>query len=158
MKFRTLALAASLVAIGAWSTPVHPTRAAVQAVRYEAQLDGASETPPNASKATGMATFTLSGTHLRYHVTVKGLTGPATMAHIHVGAKGESGPPVYFFSIKKVATGTVAEGSIDLTKEASKGVSGDSLKTLIENGHAYVNVHTAAHPGGEIRGQIEKGK
>lgn len=156
MKFRTLGLAVSLVAIGAWSAPARRAPASAQAVRYEAQMNAASETPANTSTATGMAMFTLSGNHLSYHVTVKGLSGPATMAHIHVGAKGASGPPVYSFEIKKVAAGALAEGSIDLSKEVSKGVSGDSLKTLLANGDAYVNVHTAAHPGGEIRGQIEK--
>ena len=157
MKFRTLGLATSLVAIGAWSAPVHPTPARAQAVHYQAQLNGASETPANTSTATGTATFVLNGNRLRYTVTVLGLSGPATMAHIHVGAKGASGPPVYSFNIKKVAAGTLAQGYVDLTKEVSKGVSGDSLKTLLANGNAYVNVHTAAHPGGEIRGQIEKG-
>ena len=62
---------------------------------------------------------------------------------------------MYTFEIKKVAAGTLAQGYIDLTKDVSKGVSGDSLKTLLANGDAYVNVHTAAHPGGEIRGQVE---
>jgi hypothetical protein len=38
----------------------------------------------------------------------------------------------------------------------SKGVSGDSLKVLLNNGNAYVNVHTAAHGAGEIRGQVAK--
>lgn len=156
MKFRTLGLAASLVAIGAWSAPVRPAPATLQAVHYQAQLNAASETPANTSTATGTATFVLDGNRLRYTVTVLGLSGPATMAHIHVGAKGASGPPVYSFEIKKVAAGALAEGYVDLSKEVSKGVSGDSLKTLLANGNAYVNVHTAAHPGGEIRGQIEK--
>jgi len=156
MKFRVLGLAASLAAVGAWSVPAHPVSPARQAVTYRAQLNGANETPPTKSTATGTATFVLNGNRLRYTVTVLGLSGPATMAHVHVGAKGASGPPVYSFNIKKVAAGTLAEGYIDLTKEASKGVSGDSLKTLLANGHAYVNVHTAAHPGGEIRGQVER--
>ncbi len=158
MKFRTLGLAASLTAIGAWSVPVRPAAVGSQAVHYVAHMTAANETPANTSTATGTATFSLSGNRLSYRVTVKDLSGPATMAHIHVGATGASGPPVYSFEIKKVASGTLARGSIDLTKEVSKGVSGDSLKTLLANGNAYVNVHTAAHPGGEIRGQVEKGK
>lgn len=158
MKLQTLGLAVSLVAVGAWSVPVRPASPAPQAVRYEAHMNGANETPANTSAATGSATFVLTGHRLRYTVTVLGLSGPATMAHIHVGAMGASGPPVYTFRIKKAAAGTLAQGYIDLSKEVSKGVSGDSLKTLLANGNAYVNVHTAAHPGGEIRGQIEKGK
>ncbi len=157
MKSRTLVLAASLVAIGAWSAPRQPLPAVRQAVHYTATMNAASETPANASTATGTANFVLNGNELHFTVTVNGLSGPATMAHIHVGAKGAAGPPVYSFDIKKMASGTLAEGDIDLTKEVSKGVSGDSLKTLLNNGDAYVNVHTAAHPGGEIRGQVMKG-
>ncbi len=158
MKFRMLGLAASVVAIAAWTVPASQATGAAQSVTYKAQMNGASETPPNKSTGTGTATFVLSGTRLRYTVTVLGLTGPATMAHIHFGKVGASGPPVYTFEIKKVAAGTLAQGYIDLTKEVSKGVSGDSLKTLLANGGAYVNVHTAANPGGEIRGQVEVGK
>ena len=60
------------------------------------------------------------------------------------------------FEINKVGSGKLAEGDIDLSKAASSTVSGDSLKVLLNNGAAYINVHTAAHPGGEIRGQIVK--
>ena len=158
MKIQTLGLAVSLVAIGAWSVPAHPAPAAPQAVRYEAHMNGASETPANTSAATGSATFVLTGHRLRYTVTVIGLSGPATAAHIHVGAAGASGPPVFSFHVKKAAAGTLAQGYIDLSKDVSHGVSGDSLKVLLAKGDAYVNVHTAAHPGGEIRGQIEMGK
>ncbi|HTR79156.1 MAG TPA: CHRD domain-containing protein [Gemmatimonadaceae bacterium] len=120
-------------------------------------MTGATETPPNQTTGTGTATFTLSGTKLSYVITVDGITGQATAAHIHVGKVGVAGPPVYTFTLKQVgAKGTLASGDIDLTKEVSKGVSGDSLKTLLRTGAAYVNVHTAAHAGGEIRGQIEK--
>ena len=156
MKFRLLAAGVGVLAVTAWTTPRHPAPTAQKSITYTAQMTGASETPATDSKATGTATFELSGTHLRYTLSVKGLSGPATMAHIHVGAAGVSGPPVYSFTVKKLASGTLAKGSIDLAKEVGKGVSGDSLKTLLANGGAYVNVHTAAHPGGEIRGQIEK--
>ncbi|HUX32390.1 MAG TPA: CHRD domain-containing protein [Gemmatimonadaceae bacterium] len=157
MHVRLLALAASVAALGAWSTPKHPAPVKA-AVTYTAHMNGASETPGNTVKGTGTATFVLDGTHLRYTVTAAGLSGPATMAHIHLGKAGVSGPPVFSFEVKHEAAGTLAHGEIDLAKEVSKGVSGDSLKVLLNNGNAYVNVHTAAHPGGEIRGQIEKSK
>ncbi len=67
-----------------------------------------------------------------------------------------AGPPVLTFTVKPVADGMVADDSVDLMKEVSKGVSGDSLRTLMANGNAYVNVHTAKYPGGEIRGQVVK--
>jgi CHRD domain len=153
MKFRLLAVAASMVGVSAW-TVQHPAVAAPP-VTYVAHLTGASETPPTGVKGTGTATLELNGNRLHYTVVVHGLTGPATMAHIHVGAVGASGPPVFFFTIKHVENGTLARGSVDLAKAVSKGVSGDSLKTLLANGNAYVNVHTKAHPGGEIRGQVE---
>jgi hypothetical protein len=89
-------------------------------------------------------------------VTVGGLSGPATAAHIHVGAPGMAGPPVLTLTVKSVADGMVADDSVDLMKGASTGVSGDSLRTLLANGNAYVNVHTAKYPGGEIRGQVVK--
>ncbi len=153
MKFRLLAAAASVMAVSAWTVsrpaPVAPP------VTYVAQLSGAAETPPTGVTGTGTATLVLNGSQLHYTVVVKGLSGPATMAHIHVGKVGASGPPVFSFPIEHVAAGTLAEGSVDLAKEVSKGVSGDSLKTLLANGDAYVNVHTKAHPGGEIRGQVE---
>ncbi|HVA57039.1 MAG: CHRD domain-containing protein [Gemmatimonadaceae bacterium] len=154
MNVRLLAIAASALAVSGWATPTHPVRPAPP-VTYVAHMTGASETPATTVTGTGTATLVLEGTRLRYTLTVAGLSGPATMAHIHVGKVGASGPPVYSFEIKHEARGTLARGYIDLAKDVSKGVSGDSLKTLLANGDAYVNVHTAAHPGGEIRGQVE---
>jgi Cu/Zn superoxide dismutase len=153
MELRILGIAASVAVLAGWSGPA---TAPQQSVKYTAKMNGVTETPPNTEKATGTATLTLAGNQLRYTITVQGLSGPATAAHIHLGKVGVSGPPVYTFTIKKIADGTLAEGSVDLTKDVSKGVSGDSLKVLLNNGNAYVNVHTAAHGAGEIRGQVAK--
>ena len=153
MELRILGIAASVALLTAWSGPA---AAPQQSVTYTAQMNGTAATPANTEKATGTATLTLAGNQLRYTITVQGLSGPATAAHIHLGKVGVSGPPVYTFTIKKIADGTLAEGSVDLTKDVSKGVSGDSLKVLLNNGNAYVNVHTAAHGAGEIRGQVAK--
>ncbi len=156
MKSRILglaAVAASVTLLAAWS---YPTTTSRQDITYNADMNSSKATPPGTDKGTGRATLKLDGHMIHFSITVSGLTGPATAAHIHVGAIGVAGPPVYTFMIKNVDKGTLAEGTIDLTQMASKNVSGDSLKVLINNGNAYVNVHTAAHPGGEIRGQISK--
>jgi Cu/Zn superoxide dismutase len=153
MELRFLGFVASAALLAGWSGPA---AAPQQSVKYAAKMNSGSETPANTEKATGTATLTLAGSQLRYTITVQGLSGPATAAHIHVGKVGVAGPPVYTFMIEKIAAGTLAQGSIDLTKDVSKGVSGDSLKVLLNNGNAYVNVHTAAHGAGEIRGQVAK--
>ena len=149
---RVLGLGAAVVLVAGWTT-----RPVARSDKYVAEMNGAQETPANNGKATGRAELTLDGTKLQFSVEVKDLSGPPTAAHIHVGPSGVAGPPVYTFQLKsKDPTGSVAEGTIDLTKDASSGVSGDSLKTLLNNGNAYINVHTKNFPGGEVRGQVMK--
>ena len=131
-------------------------------IHYAATLNAAAEKQANPvnSTATGSASFTLRGNDsLDFAITVAGLTAPATASHIHVGATTVSGPVVNGFTIVSgVTTGTVASGTIVLSKlVAGAGqVSGDSLHVLLENGNAYVNVHTSTYPAGEVRGQIAR--
>jgi CHRD domain len=128
-----------------------------QAVRYIARLKGSNETPAHEIRGTGTADFRLDGKTLYYMITVSGLSGTATMAHIHVGAVGVAGPVVWGFPLKYPAdSGTIDSGSVHLVGDLGHGVTGDSLITLLNNGNAYVNVHTGQYPGGEIRGQIVK--
>jgi len=123
---------------------------------WTAAMTATAETPATNSKGTGTATFSLKGNKLEYKLTAKGLTGPATAAHIHVGAAGVAGPPVYTFTMAtNNGSGTVAEGVIDLTSNTLIGVPGDSLKSMLLHSDLYVNVHTAANPKGEIRGQMK---
>ena len=126
---------------------------------YIARMSSANEVPAVAGGATGTATFVLTGKTLRYVVTVDGLSGNAAASHIHLGAVNANGNIVYPFTATGVQSGQVATGSIDLTQPVSNGttsISGDSLLTLLDNGLLYTNVHTAANPGGEIRGQITR--
>lgn len=110
-----------------------------------AQLSAATEVPPNKSTANGMvdANFDKQSNLLTWTITYSGLTGPATAAHFHGPAgPGVNAPPSVPLSgsldspIKGTATLTAAQAS-DLT-----------------TGNWYLNVHTAANPGGEIRGQV----
>ncbi len=155
MVFRLILLAGSVTLVGAAATPRPATPQ--QGVTYVARMMGTNETPAHDVKGTGTATFRLDGNRLYYRISVMDLSGTPTMAHIHVGAVGASGPPIYTFPLKyPKASGVIDSGSVMLSGDMGHGVSGDSLKTLLGNGHAYVNVHTKEYPGGEIRGQIQK--
>ena len=109
---------------------------------HSAQLTGDQEVPPVVTTATGTGNFVFTGPDgltLRYEVTVEGLSGPATLAHIHEGAVGADGPPIITLDHEAL------EGAIEITAEQA---------AVITSGNAYVNVHTAANPDGEIRGQL----
>ncbi len=109
---------------------------------YYADLDGTKETPPNASTAGGWARVTLNpGMTVTYEVRVWGLS--ATAAHIHDGAAGVPGAIIIVLSGgPTVWTGTSgAMTAAQVTKLQTQGL--------------YVNVHTLAFPGGEVRGQLE---
>jgi hypothetical protein len=83
----------------------------------------------------------------RWKVNYSGLSGPATMAHFHGPAgPGQNAPPVIWLSPQgqPVPAGTI-EGQATLT---------DAQLADLTAGRYYINVHTAANPGGEIRGQV----
>jgi hypothetical protein len=125
---------------------------------YVAMLSGAREVPAVQTAATGTATFNRTGTSVTYTVSASGFTTPLTVGHVNIGTGGVIGSVIVPFTIL-AQSGTVATGSIDLSRPITQGnitISGDSLRTLFDNGTAYVNLHTAAFPGGEIRGQIVK--
>lgn len=120
------------------------------------------ETPAVKTKAKGEAEFKLSndGKGLSYNLSVKNIEN-VTAAHIHKGKKSENGPVLagLFAGPKKEGKlkGVLAEGTItdkDLTGEL-QGKSLADLVKLIKSGDTYVNVHTVAHPDGEIRGQVK---
>lgn len=120
--------------------------AGAEVVRYKATLNGASEVPANQEKGTGLANleFDTATKLLTWTVTYSGLTGPATAAHIHgFAAVGANAPPIIPFP----QPASPIRGSTTLN---------DGQVSALTSGQLYVNVHTAAHPPGEIRGQITK--
>jgi hypothetical protein len=126
--------------------------------RFGATMDGLSERPTTLNTgATGSADFTItSGGAINYSITVNGLSSTPTGAHIHgpADANATAGPIVAFDSLPQSTTGTLASGTIGAAQMQGNGISIDSLKSLLRNGMAYVNIHTANHKDGEIRGQI----
>ncbi len=115
---------------------------------FSATLSGAAERPtPVTTAATGSAKLSLLGTSLTYTVTYSGLSGSAVAGHIHSPATSEqaAGVSIPFSNVTGVS-GTLT-GTVGITEAQAAN---------IRDGLSYVNIHTAANPGGEIRGQIVK--
>jgi len=115
--------------------------------KMKATLDGKAEVPPNTSAATGTAEidFDPASKKLSWKVTYSGLSGPVTAAHFHgpaeAGKNGGVAVPI------PNAGSSPVEGSATLN---------DAQAADLTSGKYYVNIHTAANPGGEIRGQVMK--
>lgn len=114
---------------------------------YSAELNGKNEVPPVTTDATGTAKFTLDrgSKTLSWEVTYKGLTGDAVAAHLHGPAK----------------EGANAGVAVPFTAPLASPIRGsavipDSVIAQLDNGEIYINIHTAANPNGEIRGQVKK--
>jgi hypothetical protein len=110
-------------------------------------LDSKAEVPPNTSAGTGTADvdYDAASKKLTWKLTYSGLSGPATGAHFHGPA--EAGKNAGVKVAIPNATSSPAEGSAILTDEQAADLTA---------GKYYINVHTAANPGGEIRGQVTK--
>jgi hypothetical protein len=116
-------------------------------MKLTAKLDARHETPApkGAATAHGLFTATLSGRSLTWRLTFSRLTGKALAAHIHLGRTGVAGPV-----------------AIPLCGPCSSGVHRTvtvtaKVRAALLAGTAYVNVHTARNPGGEVRGQVARG-
>ena len=133
-SLRTLVVSVALVVIGG----------AALAVDLKLHLTGAEETPPVTTSASGTGTITVAADK-SVTGTVKTVGIEGTVAHIHVGAPGQSGPPI--ITLNKGADGSwsVPTGS-KLT---------DDQYASFKAGNLYVNVHSAEHKAGEIRGQLK---
>ena len=108
---------------------------------FKAQLSGANEVPPNSSAASGQAEASLDTVTkvLTWTVTYSGLTGPAIGAHLHgPGEHSKNAGIVIPFNF--VASPIKGNATLSDTQTAD-----------VVAGRWYVNVHTSAHPGGEIR-------
>ena len=111
---------------------------------FTATLNGASEVPANSSTATGTAILKFNTTTKVFTISVTHTIAAPLNGHIHKGAIGVSGSPVFPFANY---TSPISYESVPLTTAQE-----DDLNA----GLYYVNIHSAAFTGGEIRGQLMK--
>lgn len=133
---------------------------------FRARLNGFQQVPTLFSTGSGVfsAKILADGTTLSYTLTYTGLTGTMA-AHIHLGERGTNGGVIAFLCggggkpACPTSSGTVS-GTItaaDIIGPSTQGLSAGQFAnflTALRAGATYVNVHTTAFPGGEIRGQI----
>ncbi|MEK6375857.1 MAG: CHRD domain-containing protein [Acidobacteriota bacterium] len=125
-------------------------------INYAAELKGSNEVPPNSSTAFGSAfvSFDTVANTLTWEVTTSGIASP-TLAHIHPGVAGVNGSPlITFASGASQITGGRTKGTISIAS-----LTPTQLNDLINSPqNFYVNVHSTAFGGGEIRGQLTAAK
>ncbi len=118
--------------------------AAALAEDVHVTLNGSEETPPVTTSATGSGTISIANDYaVSGSVKTSGVDGVA--AHIHQGAVGQSGPPI--------VTLTKGDGGVWQVPAGAK-LTEDQYQAF-KAGNLYVNVHSAAHKPGEIRGQLK---
>jgi len=115
---------------------------------YEATLSGAQEVPPTPGTGSGKAEVQVDPKtyKIQWKVTHSGLSGPATAGHIHgpAAAGANAGVVVPF------------RGDMNTQPITGEATLTPAQYADLAAGLYYVNLHTARHPGGEIRGQLKK--
>jgi hypothetical protein len=119
-------------------------------VAFKADLKGSTEVPPNQATGTGSVTasYDPATKTLTWSGTYAGLTGDPTAAHLHGPAEpGKNAGVAVWISTKGAPFPSPFQGTATLT---------DAQADDLLAGLWYVNIHTAAAPGGELRGQLVK--
>lgn len=154
--------ALTLAIAGLFVLLVSAAQAQAQVITFTAQLHGGNEVPGVVTGSVGTSTVTWNtatkaGT---YRVDVYNMPVGTTASHIHAGAAGVGGPVIINFTVPAggisndyALSGTF--GCSDVTARAAQGINSceDFEQALLLN-NTYVNVHSTANPGGEIRGQL----
>lgn len=132
---------------------------------FKATLSGDQEVPPVDTDTEGSTFLRLNGgeSEIEFQLHVSDGVGIA-MGHIHCGDVGVNGPVVVFLAGfnpggydvdgKWVSNATITDANI-VDRTSTCGATLSALVESMRDGHAYVNVHSLAHPAGVVRGQIE---
>lgn len=147
MHLRTVTILLGFVLLA--GTLAYNTRPAyADHITCEAFLDGSQEVPSVDTAGDGFAsmTFDEASNEISWDIEFSGLSGPATGAHFHGPAAEGVNADV------QVSIGDVS--GLSSPMEGSAVFTDDQASDLLD-GMMYINIHTAANPGGEIRGQVE---
>src|SRR5438094_1134660 len=173
MRLRWIIRFAAVLAI--LGLTVVGTSANAEGRAVTAKLTGFEENTPKLTSGVGRFQATVQGSTLSYTLTYSGLSSPAFMAHIHFGQPAVNGGIFLWLCGSAAAPGpagtptcppdggTVSRSGV--TAADIQGISAQNLSagdfagalSIIAGGDAYVNVHTTAFPGGEIRGLVRSG-
>jgi glucose/arabinose dehydrogenase len=130
---------------------------------FAAELTGGAEVPAVATEASAFAKLELqSDGSLSYSLWAGQAIRQVTAAHIHLGGYGQNGPvaaflfstatPQDFQAGQLIASGSLTDAAVIARPGFEPTIA--SLAERLRQGRGYVNVHTTAHPGGEVRGQL----
>ena len=148
-RFLTLMVIGLIVATAPAAFAANPPTAA-----FGGPLSGAQEVPGVVTSASGEATVVISADDatIWYVVSYSGLSGTLAAAHIHTGAAGANGGVI----LPLVASASPMVGTLTATSFTPSGSITTFAQAVaaIKAGNTYVNLHTAANPSGEIRGQV----
>jgi CHRD domain len=155
----SLSLMMMITALTSTITTVFAVQHGGDKQKFTAQLSGDQQVPPIQTSASGMAWFKPMQDNVWFEVNVSDIQG-ITMAHIHLGEKGENGPPIVPLYKSDSPSGQISGVLVkgNATADTFQGpMAGKQLIDLVnamQNGETYINIHTQQNPDGEIRGQI----
>lgn len=139
------------------ATQTNSTSVSPQNANFTASLSGQNEVPPTQSIANGTADFSPSANQIAFFMNAINIQN-FTAAHIHLAPQGQNGPIVVTLVDFSAPTDQYSLDGNAFTAENLEGpMQGKQLTDLVSemnNGNAYVNIHTTQNPNGEIRGQI----
>jgi hypothetical protein len=166
MKLRTITTLTVTALVAGIS--VYTAKAADE--NFSARLEGLNEVPPN--NTAGLATFnmTISSSTITFTLKFQNLSTSLQVSHLHFAPTkvagnvmiflcGGGGQPACPATMSGTINGTITAANV--TGPASQGIDPGNLNDALEqvrNGNAYANMHTTKFPGGEIRGQVVRGK
>jgi hypothetical protein len=174
MKTKLLFAVLALLCISA----VIAVAAETEKSQLRAKMFGVEETNPSTIISNGSGTFKATvndDSTITYTVTYSNLSTPVTQSHIHIGAtkitggvsiflctnlgNGPAGTPACPNDATNSGTVTHTVSAADVIGPAGQGITAGDMADVVRaiaSHVTYVNVHTTAHPAGEIRGQIHQ--